>query len=150
MLTQKYIGTRTTDENPDSGPMSYLFTLIQHIRHGTKPIVTSNTYRYAGAIAQSRLKDRMTRHESRRPSPKVTGPNEPDAKLRKRAKSYVPTYEKHQGKGTHGSMFIFADNHTKNILMKCVSVLSSMLTGWIPIKVTDCASRIRGKPRKIL
>jgi hypothetical protein len=31
-------------------------------------------------------------------------------------------------------MFIFADNHTKNILMKCVSVLSSMSTGWIPIK----------------
>ena len=31
-------------------------------------------------------------------------------------------------------MFIFADNHTKNILMKCVSVLSSTSTGWIPIK----------------
>jgi hypothetical protein len=31
-------------------------------------------------------------------------------------------------------MFIFADNHTKKILMKCVSVLSSTSTGWIPIK----------------
>ena len=31
-------------------------------------------------------------------------------------------------------MFVFADSHIKNILMNCVSVLSSMATGWIPIK----------------
>ncbi len=31
-------------------------------------------------------------------------------------------------------MFIFADNHTKNIFIKCDSVLSPTSTGWIPIK----------------
>jgi hypothetical protein len=87
ILTQKYIGTRTADENPVLGPMSYLFILIEHIRRKTDPAATSNTHRYAGAIAQSRLKNTMTKHESRRPSPKVTGPNDPDAKLRKRARS---------------------------------------------------------------
>jgi hypothetical protein len=83
MLTQKYIGTRTADGNPVLGPMSYFLIVIQHIRRKTDPTAT---HRYAGATAQSRLKNRMARHESRRPSPKVTGPNDPDAKLRKRAK----------------------------------------------------------------
>jgi len=35
---------------------------------------------------------------------------------------------------THTKMFVFAENHKKNILMKCVSVLSSTGTGQMPIK----------------
>ena len=43
--------------------------------------------------------------------------------------------KRHQEKRkTHVRMLIFADSHTKNILMKCVSVLSSTATGRIPIK----------------
>jgi hypothetical protein len=133
ILTQTYIGTRTADETPVLGPMSYLLILIQLIRRKTDHTATSNTHRYAGATAQNRLKNRMTRHESRRPSPKVTGPNDPDAKLRKRVTSSRLTRAIRR-KDTHGSMFIFADNHTKNILMKCDSVLSLTSTGWIPNK----------------
>ena len=88
ILTQKYIGTRRAAEIPGLGPMLYLIIIIQHIRPKTDPTkLSSNTHRYAGATAQSRLKNTMTRHESRIPSPKVTGPNDPDAKLRKRDKS---------------------------------------------------------------
>ena len=36
-------------------------------------------------------------------------------------------------KSTNDDMFRVADNHRKNILMKCVSVLSSTATGRIPI-----------------
>jgi hypothetical protein len=36
---------------------------------------------------------------------------------------------------TYDMMFILADNHRKNILMKCVSVLSSTATGRIPNRV---------------
>ena len=32
----------------------------------------------------SRLKNRMTKHESRRPSPNATGPNVPDENLREK------------------------------------------------------------------
>jgi hypothetical protein len=63
--------------------MSYLLTVIQYIRSKTPSIPESRTHRYAGGTAQIRLKNRMTRHESRRPSPKVTGPSVPDANLRK-------------------------------------------------------------------
>jgi hypothetical protein len=135
ILTQKYIWTRTADENPVLGPTSYLIILIQHICRKTDLTAMSNTHKYAGATAQSRLKNRMTRHESRRPSPKVTGPNEPDANLRKRSNHWSRPTRANKRKDTHGSMFIFADNHTKNILTKCVSVLSSTSTGWIPIKI---------------
>ena len=37
-------------------------------------------------------------------------------------------------KHTHDAMFIVAENNTKNILMKCVSALSSTATGRIPIE----------------
>lgn len=63
--------------------MSYLFAVIQYIRSKTASIPESSTHRYAGGTAQIRLKNRMTRHESRRSSPKVTGPSVPDANLRK-------------------------------------------------------------------
>jgi hypothetical protein len=134
VLTQMYIVMRTADETPVWGPRSYLFTLSQHIRYTTASIPTSSTHRYAGGTAQKRLKNRMTRHESRRPSPKVTGPSVPEAKLRK-SQSVRPRVPTNQGKRhTHDKMFILAESHTKNILMKYVSVLSSTATGRIPIK----------------
>jgi hypothetical protein len=71
--------------------MSYLFTVIQYIRSETASIPESSTHRYAGGTAQIRLKNRMTRHESRRPSPKVTGPSVPDANLRKSQSIGWPT-----------------------------------------------------------
>ena len=83
VLTQMYIAMHTADENPFWGPRSYLFTLSQHIRNKTAFTPTSSTHRYAGGTEQIRLKNRMTRHESRRPSPKATGPNVPEAKLQK-------------------------------------------------------------------
>jgi hypothetical protein len=83
VLTQMYIVTRTADENPVSRPMSYLLTLSQHIHRKTASTPASSTHRYAGGIAQIRLKNRMTRHESRRPSPNIAGPNVPEANLGK-------------------------------------------------------------------
>ena len=71
----------TSDANRVSGPVSYLFALIQHIPNRRTP--ASITYRYAGGMALKRLKNRMTRHESRRLSPKVTGPSVPEANLRR-------------------------------------------------------------------
>jgi hypothetical protein len=123
--------------------MSYLFTVIQYIRSETASIPESSTHRYAGGTAQIRSKNRMTRHESRRPSPKVTGPSVPDANLRKRAKSRAGLRTQLRERNTHDKMFIFADIHMKNILMKCVSVLSSTATGWIPIKwqARECGSQ---------
>jgi hypothetical protein len=44
-------------------------------------------------------------------------------------------------------MFIFADNHTKNIFIKCVSVLSPTLTGWIPIKLKVVQVEFAAFPR---
>lgn len=40
-------------------------------------------------------------------------------------------------------MFVVADTHTKNILIKCVSVLSSTATGRIPIKCQERANAVR-------
>jgi len=71
------------DAGPVLDPMSHFITSIQHIRHKTTPIHLrgTTTYRYAGGMAQIMLKKKMTRHESRRPSPKVTGPRVPEANL---------------------------------------------------------------------
>src|SRR6266481_10088906 len=85
VFTQTYIVTRTADAIPVSGPMSHFV----HLGFSTFAIrdnfhsYEGNTYKYAGGIAQSKLKNRITRHESRRPSPKVTGPRVPEANLRK-------------------------------------------------------------------
>lgn len=38
------------------------------------------THRYAGGSAQSKLKNKITKHESRTPSPKATGPRVPAEK----------------------------------------------------------------------
>lgn len=84
----------------------------------------------------------MTRHESRRPSSKATGPSVPVANLPK------CRHQRNQGKRhTHDKMFVFADSHIKNILIKCVSVLSSTEMGWIPIKwrTSECGSRYGGE-----
>jgi hypothetical protein len=132
-----YIAMHIADADPVWGPRLFLFTLNQHIRYKTASTPSSNTHRYAGGIAQIRLKPRITRHESRRPNPKVTGPRLPEANLQyEEAKLWVPGHLRHQGKGqeTYERMFVFADTHTKNILIKCVSVLSSTATGRIPIR----------------
>ncbi len=87
--------------------------------------------------------NRITRHESRRPSPKVTGPSVPAANLQN-SQSLRPTLRTQLRKrNTNDKMFVFADNHIKNILMKCVSVLSSTATGRIPIQweAIECGSR---------
>jgi hypothetical protein len=78
-----YIVIGIADASPVLGPMSHFITSIQHIRHKATsiPLRGTTTYRYAGGIAQIMLKKMMTRHESRRPSPKVTGPRVPEANL---------------------------------------------------------------------
>ena len=78
-----YIVMRTADANLVLGPISYLFTitLLQYILHKTTSVLAGSTHRYAGGMAPRRLKIKMTRHESRRPSPKVTGPRVPEANL---------------------------------------------------------------------
>jgi hypothetical protein len=50
---------------------------VQHTRARVSLSAAGNTHRYAGGMAQIKLKNRMTRHESRRPSPKDTGPSVP-------------------------------------------------------------------------
>ena len=80
----------------------------------------------------------MTRHESRRPSPNVTGPSIPEENLQKgQIESWGPARTSAiKGKRqTYVRMVVLADSHTKNILMKCFSVLSSTETGRIPIKL---------------
>ena len=78
-----YIVTRTSDENLVSCPMSYLLTSSQYIPGKAASTPASSTHRYAGGVAQIRLKNRMTRHESRRLSPNIAGPNVPEANLGK-------------------------------------------------------------------
>jgi hypothetical protein len=130
-----YIEMSTADANPVSGPISYLHGIAQQILCKT---MASSTYRYAGGMAQIKLKNRMTRHKSRRPSPKDTGPSVPAENLRIKIKPslIVSLTDAIKGKcgHTHDSIFVFADSHMKNILMKCVSVLSSTATGWIPVR----------------
>jgi len=83
-LTQTYTATSTADASPVSGPMSYLHSEAQHIRHEATQALSaaSSTHRYAGGMAQIKLKHSMARHESRRPSPKDTGPSVPETNLR--------------------------------------------------------------------
>jgi len=78
-----YIVMRTADANLVSGPMSHFFTvtLLQYVLRKTTCVVARSTHRYAGGMAPRRLKIKMTMHESRRPSPKVTGPRVPEANL---------------------------------------------------------------------
>ena len=124
----------TADANPVSGPMSHLRGIAQQILCKT---TASSTYRYAGGTAQIKLKNRITRHESRRPSPKDTGPSVPAENLRIKIKPslIIRLTDAIKGKRgrTHDRIFVFADSHMKNILTKCVSVLSSTATGWIPV-----------------
>ena len=131
-----YIVQRTSDANPVSGPMSYLLNTIQKIRRKTILSSSSRTHKYEGGIAEMRVKKVMTRHESRRPSPKAAGPNAPEENLRIGPNHSVRLTSVIQGKRhTHGRMFAFAENHTKKTLMKYVSVLSIASTGRIPIKL---------------
>ena len=95
-------------------------------------------------MAQIKLKNKTTRHESRRPSPKDIGPSVPTENLRKRKaqgswfgsnslRGKIREMEMEMGK-THVTMFAFAESHIKKSLMKCISVLSSTATGWIPVR----------------
>jgi deoxyadenosine/deoxycytidine kinase len=92
----------------------------------------------------------MTRHESRRPSPKVTGPNDPDANLRKRARSWVSTYESHYEE-RYARQYVHIRRQPYEEYfdeMRFCSVLN--VNGMDTYQVGDCASRIRGIPRNIL
>ncbi len=141
-----YIVTRTADEIPVLGPMSYLLILIQHIRCKIVPTATSSTHRYAGATAQSRLKNRITRHESRRPSPKVTGPNDPDANLGKRQTVGSDLREPIRGK-THARQYVHIRRQPYEEYfdkMRLCSVFD--VNGMDTYRVWGCASRVRGIP----
>jgi hypothetical protein len=59
--------------------------MIQNVYRKTTSNSTSGTHRYDGAIAASSVKYVITRHESRRPSPKATGPNVPAENLQREA-----------------------------------------------------------------
>ena len=74
----------------------------------------------------------ITRHESRRLSPKATGPNVPAENLRI-ATSWSLAYQRKAGKWrTYDRMFVFAESHMKKIFMKRVSVFSLTGTGRMP------------------
>ena len=87
-------------------------------------------------MAEIKLKNRMTRHESRRPSPKATGPSVPVENLRTQSSvtDRLSDASDPGENGTDATMFVFTDTHIKNILIKCVSVLSSTATGWMPVQ----------------
>jgi hypothetical protein len=94
-----------------------------------------STHKYAGGIAQTRVKNMTTRHESRRPSPKAAGPKVPVENLLTGSVSELEfAYVERAEQCTHDRMFEFAESHMKKILMKCVSVLSTMSTGRIPVE----------------
>lgn len=68
-------------------------------------------HRYAGGNVHSRLKNKMTKQESRTPSPKTIGPRDPAEKDR---------------------MLQFQENHKKKFLKYWVSIRSSGWTGSVP------------------
>jgi hypothetical protein len=130
-----HIARHTFDASPVSDPMSHLFTLIQNTRCKITLSPESSTHKYDGGIAESRVKNVMMRHESRRPNPKAAGPKVPVENLQKRPRILASIYRlKLRKRQTHDRMFVLAENHKKKILMKLVSVLSSTSTGRIPIK----------------
>jgi hypothetical protein len=47
-----------------------------------------------------------------------------------------------KGKHTHGTTVVFAETHKKKILTKCVSVLSSSSTGWMPNQRTNRSQKV--------
>lgn len=85
----------------------------------------------------------ITRQESRRSSPKATGPNVPVENLRAVKPNHgdQPASASQENRGTHDRMFVFAESQIKKILIKRVSVLSSTGTGLIPVKLAG--ARIR-------
>lgn len=133
-----YIATNTAGATPVSGPMSsFSATRLSNsatIKRGT----CSCTHKYAGKMAKNMLKNRMTKHESWRPRPKATGPNVPAENLRQK-RSKFNQHLSERNNTTDDRMFVFADNHKKNILLNCISFLSSNATGWIPIAHTRSA-----------
>jgi hypothetical protein len=85
------------------------------------------------------LNKKIAKHDSLRLSAKVVGPRVPKANLRKKPNLVtrpVDTSETREER-THGTIVVFAESHKKNILTKCVSVLSSSSTGWMPNQRTN-------------
>lgn len=76
------------------------------------------------------LKNRITRQESRSPSPKTVGPSVPAENLSD--VSVTSEYKSESSRVTNESMLKFIENQTKNILLYCESVLRSGGTGRIP------------------
>ena len=74
------------------------------------------------------LKNKITRHESRSPSPNAAGPRVPAENL----SNMLPLGFQHRWEPTDERMLKFIENQTKNILLYCVSVLRSGGTGRIP------------------
>ena len=64
---------------PVRGPQVALRHRSRLVCSGFK--LTEDTYKYEGRAAQMRLKNRITKHESRNPSPKTAGPSVPDENL---------------------------------------------------------------------
>ena len=71
------------------------------------------------------LKNRMVRHESRSPSPKIAGPSVPAENL-----AITPSkLHYRRQRTTHVRIFTFNENQRKKILLNWVSVRSSTSTG---------------------
>ena len=88
------------------------------------------------------MKNVITTQESRKSSPKATGPNVPVENLRTVKPNHgdQPT-SACQERATHERMFVFAESQIKKILIKRVSVLSLAGTGLIPGRLAG--ARIR-------
>ena len=89
---------------------------------------TEGVYKYEGRAAQMILKNRITKHESRSPSPNTAGPSVPAENLDDVLLFKLST----RGPWTNERILKFMANQTKNILLYCVSVLCSGRTGTIP------------------
>jgi hypothetical protein len=95
---------------------------------GARGEETKGVYKYEGSAAQMILKNRITRHESRSPSPKTAGPSVPAENLG----DVLLLESSMRGPWTNERILKFIENQTKNILLYCVSVLCSGGTGRIP------------------
>ncbi len=88
------------------------------------------THKYAGSALHSRLKKRMTKHDSLSPRPNITGPRVPAEKL---GVNQTVGIRCDTDRRTYERILKLADNQMKIILLYCVSTLSARGTGVIPV-----------------
>ena len=76
----------------------------------------NGTYRYAGTALHSKLKNKITRHESLKLNPKTTGPSVPAENLPNHY-MVITNEPRYTNRDTHERILKFADPQMKKILL---------------------------------